>query len=334
MATSPEAIKLYNFIKSNYGKKVMSGTTAYVDWNLDEADRIGKTYGKTPLINMFDYIHTPFTWRDYTDITPVKQWVERGGIVAIQWHWSVPKKALPGIANIDNQLNALAEDPSNFDIYTKDSNGFIMEFDPNNVLKSGTWENAVYEHDINKVISYLMILQDAHIPVLWRPYPEASGEWFWWGARGPALHKRLWMDMVKRFRNAQLDNIIWVWTLENKNWGKWYPGGDYVDIVGDDIYGLSAEECITSFKKMSDLFPDKMLALSEIGYGEWQQARTGKISHQMKGGAMWSWFTVNYEQEGNGINADADWWNDAMNNPDVLWLGDFKLADDEQQQKQ
>ena len=35
-------------------------------------------------------------WIDYTDITPVKNWVADGGIATIGWHWLVPAYPLYG----------------------------------------------------------------------------------------------------------------------------------------------------------------------------------------------------------------------------------------------
>lgn len=54
---------------------------------------------KYPAINCFDYVHLPASvagadWINYGDITPVKDWSDKGGIVAAMWHWNVPKKAV------------------------------------------------------------------------------------------------------------------------------------------------------------------------------------------------------------------------------------------------
>ena len=76
MATSAEAVALYNFLRDNYGQKTLSGMMANVNWNTDYADSVGNKYGKTPLINGFDYIHLlneKEGWIDYKDITPVKE---------------------------------------------------------------------------------------------------------------------------------------------------------------------------------------------------------------------------------------------------------------------
>ena len=51
------------------------------------------------LSTVSDYVHLPASvagadWINYGDITPVKDWSDKGGIVAAMWHWNVPKKAV------------------------------------------------------------------------------------------------------------------------------------------------------------------------------------------------------------------------------------------------
>ena len=77
-------------------------------------------------------------------------------------------------------------------------------------------------------------LQDADVPILWRPLHEASGGWFWWGAAGPEAYIKLYQLLYDRLTNYHdIHNLIWVWNGQNKDW---YPGDEYVDIVGTDIY--------------------------------------------------------------------------------------------------
>ena len=51
------------------------------------------------------------------------------------------------------------------------------------------------------------------MPVLWRPYHEMNGDWFWWGKKtGPSGHRALWRMMYDRFVNYHgLNNLLWVW---------------------------------------------------------------------------------------------------------------------------
>lgn len=77
-------------------------------------------------------------------------------------------------------------------------------------------------------------MQEAGVPVLWRPLHEASGGWFWWGAEGADVYKQLYILLYDTLTNTYgLNNLIWLWNGQD---AEWYPGDEYVDIVGIDIY--------------------------------------------------------------------------------------------------
>lgn len=70
--------------------------------------------------------------------------------------------------------------------------------------------------------------------MLFRPLHEASGGWFWWGAAGPDAYKKLYIAIYEKLTNEYgLNNLIWVWNGQDADW---YPGDEYVDIIGEDIY--------------------------------------------------------------------------------------------------
>lgn len=336
-ATSAKAVKLYNYLLDNFETKTLSAMMANVAWNTEMSEKVYGWTGKYPAINCFDYVHLPASvagadWINYGDITPVKDWSDKGGIVAAMWHWNVPKKAvgeasstriwegetvMPGdwsgnVQMTDDAAKAvfadaqvgqvirvavkdvaagaqgsfknsgwseIASGTDYFDIsgdytlvitedvlkslqeggliigghdYTAvavylENNGTALdpnkdyafykadtEFDAANATVEGTWENKVFTEDLKNAAAYLKLLRDADIPVLWRPFHEAAGGWFWWG-KDAASFKSLWIAMFNYFKTEGLDNLIWVWTTEGND-SDWYPGDQYVDIVGRDIY--------------------------------------------------------------------------------------------------
>ena len=84
----------------------------------------------------------------------------------------------------------------------------------------------------------LTVLRDRRVPVLWRPFHEFSGDWFWWGKHGPNAFKALWTLMYDEFTQRRgLDNLIWVlgWAGQNVD-PTWFPGRQRVDVAGADIY--------------------------------------------------------------------------------------------------
>jgi len=85
----------------------------------------------------------------------------------------------------------------------------------------------------------------ANIPILFRPFHEAegynntdgSGAWFWWGSAGAEVYKELWKLFINSYRKYGIHNLIWevnLYTYANSY--EWYPGDEYVDIIGYDKY--------------------------------------------------------------------------------------------------
>jgi len=122
------------------------------------------------------------------------------------------------------------------------------------------------------------------IPVLWRPLHEASGGWFWWGAKGSSSYQELWRIMHDRFTNHfGLHNLIWVSTHMEYDW---YAGDDLVDVVGLDIYTSPDAPMSAQWEGEQAHFNGrKLIALSESG--------TIPVPQNMIDyGTWWSWFSL------------------------------------------
>ena len=415
-ASSAKAVKLYNYLLDNFETKTLSAMMANVAWNTEMSEKVYGWTGKYPAINCFDYVHLPASvagadWINYGDITPVKDWSDKGGIVAAMWHWNVPKKAvgeasstqiwegetvMPGdwsgnVQMTDDAAKAvfadaqvgqvirvavkdvaagaqgsfknsgwseIASGTDYFDIsgdytlvitedvlkslqeggliigghdYTAvavylENNGTALdpnkdyafykadtEFDATNATVEGTWENKVFTEDLKNAAAYLKLLRDADIPVLWRPFHEAAGGWFWWG-KDAASFKSLWIAMFNYFKTEGLDNLIWVWTTEGND-ADWYPGDQYVDIVGRDVYNKETADCDSEYTSIAENYGNKIVSLSECG-------TVGLISEQWASGARWSWFMPWYDgtnEDGSPVvHADEAWWKDAMSQEFVV----------------
>ena len=415
-ATSAKAVKLYNYLLDNFETKTLSAMMADVAWNTEMSEKVYGWTGKYPAINCFDYVHLPASvagadWINYGDITPVKDWSDKGGIVAAMWHWNVPKKVvgeasstqiwkgetvMPGdwsgnVQMTDDAAKAvfadaqvgqvirvavkdvaegaqgsfknsgwseIASGTDYFDIsgdytllitedilkslqeggliigghdYTAvavylESNGTALdpnkdyafykadtEFDAANATVEGTWENKVFTEDLKNTAAYLKLLRDADIPILWRPFHEEAGGWFWWG-KDAVSFKSLWIAMFNYFKAEGLDNLIWVWTTEGND-ADWYPGDQYVDIVGRDIYNKETADCVSEYTSIAGNYGNKIVSLSECG-------TVGLISEQWASGARWSWFMPWYDgtnEDGSPVvHADEAWWKDAMSQEFVV----------------
>jgi mannan endo-1,4-beta-mannosidase len=304
-APSPEAVNLYNFLKENYGKKIISGTVANVSWNVNEAEWVFRHTGKYPALNAFDYIHlyaSPANWINYENTQVVENWWNNNGIVSALWHWNVP----------------VSQGSNNYSFYTEQTS-----FDVSKAVSEGTYENSIIKADLEKIANCLLLLKQKNIPILWRPLHEAAGQWFWWGAKGAQPCKALWKLMFETFESKGLNNLIWVWTVE-PNDSEWYPGDEYVDIVGRDLYNKTGTgEMSAEYDALKKRFPNKIIALSECG-------DVAGIAGQWSAGAAWSWFMPWYDYErtnnpsGSAFNdeahqhAGAAFWKNAFANDKVI----------------
>lgn len=320
---SPEAVNLYEYLKDNYRKVTLSSTIASVNWNFSEAELVYKATGKYPAIATMDYIHlvtmmsrSPYSgWRiNYDNITKVKEWWDNNGLVSACWHWNVP-------------LTSGSKDYTCTPGRVSDGQ---TEFRPKNIFVDGTWENTIAHEDLEQIAECLLLLKDANIPVIWRPLHEASGNynsggsaWFWWGIDGPETFKQLWRYMFDYFKSRGINNLIWVWTTQtgygyDKSRGilddyDWYPGDEYVDVVGRDEYTLTAEQSLEEFAAISKLFPNKMITLSECG-------SVADMASQWESGAEWMWFMPWYDYDVNEKgkpfdshgHANTAWWKATM----------------------
>ena len=147
--------------------------------------------------------------------------------------------------------------------------GKLTDFEWNELLTPGTDINKRWEEQVDVVAGYLKQLQDAGVPVLFRPYHEMNGNWFWWGGRpGPKGSAALYRQLFDRFVHVHhLNNLIWVWNSDRPsgNAGKiadFYPGAQYADVVTIDIYGEFSQ---TWYDTMLSIAGDKPVALGEVG---------------------------------------------------------------------
>jgi mannan endo-1,4-beta-mannosidase len=92
--------------------------------------------------------------------------------------------------------------------------------------------------ELDAIAAGLAELRDAGVPVLWRPFHEMNGGWFWWGAKEPALFHRVWRHLFAYFTETKrLDNLLWVYSPNHgADTVSHYPGDAFVDIVGLDAY--------------------------------------------------------------------------------------------------
>ncbi len=280
-----EAKSLLSFLIDQYGQKVLSGQQKLI-----EIDYIYSVTGKEPAVGAFDLInYSPSRIEFGADPTGQSEswidWAEfGGGIVSLSWHWNAPTD--------------LINEPDKEwwrGFYT-----YATTFDIEAVLADPGGERyQLLIHDLDAIAVELGKFQDAGLPVLWRPLHEASGGWFWWGAKGPGPFIELWQLMYDRYVNVHgLHNLIWVYTVGDS---AWYPGDAYVDIVSRDIYPSDPDtSMVWEWQDTQSRHEGvKLVALSESGI----VPDPDKIRED---DVWWSWFSV--------------WSGDFIRNVDPIYL--------------
>ena len=268
--------KLYSFLKDSYGKYVITGQQCDGGINGNEFKAIKNLTGDYPALlglDMMDY--TPSRTAFGASSSAVEKAIEfanKGGIVTFCWHWNAPTEYLNSTANSsDGWWGGFYTQSSKFDI-AKVMNGQDAK------------GKKLLDRDIKEIAKQLKRLEKAGVPVIWRPLHEASGGWFWWGAKGSDAYKKLWKYLYKELTNTYgCNNLIWVYNGQSADW---YPGDEYVDIVGEDIYPGNHvyDPQVSRFKQAINYgSKTKITALTENGC-------IFDIDSAVSINALWSWF--------------------------------------------
>jgi mannan endo-1,4-beta-mannosidase len=281
--------KLYSFLKDSYGKYVITGQQCDGGINGNEFKAIKNLTGDYPALLGLDLMdYTPSRTAFGASSSAVEKAIEfanKGGIVTLCWHWNAPTEYLNSTAN--------SSDGWWGGFYTKSS-----KFDIAKVMNGQDAKGKeLLDRDIKEIAKQLKRLEKAGVPVIWRPLHEASGGWFWWGAKGSDAYKKLWKYLYNELTNTYgCNNLIWVYNGQSADW---YPGDEYVDIVGEDIYPGNHvyDPQVSRFKQaISYGSKTKITALTENGC-------IFDIDSAVSINALWCWFmTWGGEFTVNGSN--------------------------------
>jgi mannan endo-1,4-beta-mannosidase len=110
--------------------------------------------------------------------------------------------------------------------------------DLNTLLVPGTDTYSRWFQEMDIIAAGLSQLQDSGVVVLFRPFHEMNGAWFWWGGKSPATFIEVWKQMFNYFTTTKkLNNLIWVFGPNmGSNAANYYPGDGFADITGLDAY--------------------------------------------------------------------------------------------------
>lgn len=268
-AKTPEAETLLKNLKTLPQKGYMFGhhdDTAYgIGWEFEEGrSDVQSVCGDYPGIISFDLGHVELGNSVTLDKVPFEKirhetinQYQRGGMVSFSWHLNNP---LTGGDSWDVSNNTVVE----------------------SILPGGT------NHDkfmtwMERLANFLNSLQTADgikIPVLFRPWHEHTGSWFWWGQKlcTAEQYKALWRMTYDYLQEKGANHLLYAYSpgteyTDAASYLERYPGDDIVDLIGfdtymskdRDFYMKRATECLTILTEIGKSH-DKVIAITETGY--------------------------------------------------------------------
>lgn len=190
----------------------------YIDCT--SADRLKEQTGKRPavlgleLMNAISYPPYPAYLIDRALTQSAA-----GGLVTMAWHQRNPVEVCPRGEYYECAKKAMAPETLKA------------------LLTPGTKENALWLADVRAMAKTLHSLRAAGVVVLFRPYHEMNGNWFWWGKQEalPELWDALYDELAVR---EKLDNLIWIWSVDREapDAPRYFPKRHKPDMVGTDMY--------------------------------------------------------------------------------------------------
>ncbi|WP_372638148.1 DUF4038 domain-containing protein, partial [Cohnella sp.] len=269
---SNEAVSLLNYLNalSRSNRGMLTGQHNWLGAPTENIEKLVLPIsgGKYPAISSFElgaiggqsdaivYNHR----RDAVDAA-IAYW-RAGGIVAFCWHQQFPLTSNVW-ANVWNDSN---------------KNGYKTQEEFNACVTPGTAQYNWLLAEYDKAAEHLIRLRDARVPVLFRPYHEMNGYWFWWGKK--TRYRELWDRIYKRFAEDHgLNNLLFVWNSHCPrtadpaigDYRLYYPGtvtngvaaSGKVDVVTHNIY--QNEFLQSHHDDLWHFAGGKPIGLSEVG---------------------------------------------------------------------
>ncbi len=161
--------------------------------------------------------------------------------------------------------------------------------------------------------------------------------WYPW-QDDPVAYKRAWRRVVDIFREEGATNVEFVWCpnqhlADYKILSKYYPGKDYVDMIGIDGWGYPGEDFDRVFEQIykaivehPEIFGDKDIMLGEFaamefwGKAAWIQDAFNKIKDKYTKITEIYWFNINKEQDWrvNSSKAALEAFRKAISDPTFI----------------
>lgn len=125
--------------------------------------------------------------------------------------------------------------------------------------------------EIDKIISIIntdLVVDGDTIPIVFRPWHEMNGGWFWWGSTATdAANYKAFYQLTVDYIKERTRSVLFCWSPNSPFNLDRYPGDEYVDVVGVDAYEVNVNSLRTELGKVVDYAQahDKIAVFSETG---------------------------------------------------------------------
>jgi mannan endo-1,4-beta-mannosidase len=317
---SPEAVALLKFIDSLSGKYTMSGQHNFPNDQDRHTARSAQAWGKVPAVFGKDWGFAQEGDKDSAYardaiVEELKEQFKNGAIVTMCWHEAPPTAAEPVTFSGRGVQPML-----------KTVQGRLTDEQYKELLTPGTELNEKWCAQVDAIVPYLKRLEVARVPLLWRPFHEMNGTWFWWGGRRGeygtvAMYKMMFDRIVK---HHQIKNLIWIWSVDRPEgtslkFEECWPGPEYVDILSLDCYGEFKQSYYDDLVKLAN---GKPVALAEVG-----APPTPEVLAKQPGWTWWMTWAGMGAGRRRGGDAEPNPIQTLVNDPRSLSLTDDKYVE-------
>ena len=157
---------------------------------------------------------------------------ENGAIVSLSAH-------MPNFTN----SKILKDADGKYDFYNCDfSESKDLSNDSLRTILPGGENQEVFEAYLDIIADYALQLAEENIPVMFRPFHENTGSWFWWGStNSEESYKSLYRYTRNYLESKGVHNMLYVYSpcgpIESEEeFMSRYPGDEFVDVIGFDYY--------------------------------------------------------------------------------------------------
>ncbi len=195
----------------------------------------------------------------------LREWIlegyARGGVATLCWHKPNP---VTNTHSWDTTRAVFAMLPggTHHDAY-KQKLDYLADFLHSLEVKEGFW----------------IFGKTTRVPVIFRPFHEHTGSWFWWGERHATIDEfvGLWRFTVEYLRDVKgVDNLLYAYSTDvfdaKEDYLERYPGDDYIDMLAfDDYHSITSAEhrdvLMNRLRMVVEMAEErgKLSALSETG---------------------------------------------------------------------